>query len=234
MDWELTMWQMAYLCFQPTKVYDTTKYHKQTKNQWARDDPGFVVLLVLLLGMAVIAWCAAFRSFHLIPKMVLYVVVVDFLVLALIAATINWLVTNNFMIEGAGNAGNANTRSGTSSPSFLVKQRVEWLYAFDVHCNSFFPAFLVLHVLQFLMLPLILATPSFISTLISNTVFLLAFGYYHIVTALGYSVLPFISRKSVLMIPIQILVVLYILSIIFQFNLSKWFLTFYFPNPAYL
>lgn len=31
MDWELTMWQMVYLCFQPNKVYNTTKYHKRTQ-----------------------------------------------------------------------------------------------------------------------------------------------------------------------------------------------------------
>jgi hypothetical protein len=207
---------------------------KETKNQWARDDPGFVVLLVLLLVMAVVAWCAAFRSLHSIPKMVLYVVVVDFLLLALVAATINWFITNRMVADqGTPGPGNTQTRtsllSGAGASSFLVNQRVEWLYAFDVHCNSFFPAFLVLHVLQFILLPLILHTPSFVSTLISNSVFLLAFGYYHIVTALGFSALPFMGQKQILMLPIQILVVVYVVSLIFQFNVSKWFLTFYFP-----
>jgi len=37
MDVDYTMWQMLYLCVSPKKVYRTTKYHRQTKNQWARD-----------------------------------------------------------------------------------------------------------------------------------------------------------------------------------------------------
>lgn len=37
MDIDYTLWQMLYLCVSPSRVYRTTKYHKQTKNQWARD-----------------------------------------------------------------------------------------------------------------------------------------------------------------------------------------------------
>ena len=37
MDIDYTLWQMLYLCVAPSRVYRTTKYHKQTKNQWARD-----------------------------------------------------------------------------------------------------------------------------------------------------------------------------------------------------
>jgi hypothetical protein len=37
MDIDYTLWQMLYLCIAPSRVYRTTKYHKQTKNQWARD-----------------------------------------------------------------------------------------------------------------------------------------------------------------------------------------------------
>lgn len=37
MDIDYTFWQMLYLCFSPSRVYRTTKYHRQTKNQWARD-----------------------------------------------------------------------------------------------------------------------------------------------------------------------------------------------------
>lgn len=43
MDMDYTLWQMLYLCVAPSRVYRTTKYHKQTKNQWARDGK-FLVL----------------------------------------------------------------------------------------------------------------------------------------------------------------------------------------------
>ncbi|RID52945.1 hypothetical protein BRARA_G00375 [Brassica rapa] len=35
MDIEYTFWQMLNLCTSPKVVYQHTKYHKQTKNQWA-------------------------------------------------------------------------------------------------------------------------------------------------------------------------------------------------------
>ena len=37
--------------------YRHTAYHKQTKNQWARDDPAFVVLTSLLVAIAATAYC---------------------------------------------------------------------------------------------------------------------------------------------------------------------------------
>jgi len=38
-----------------------------------------------------------------------------------------------------------------------VEQRVEWLYAFDIHCNSFFPLFIMLYVVQLILSPILLA-----------------------------------------------------------------------------
>ncbi|GBG69376.1 hypothetical protein CBR_g4069 [Chara braunii] len=60
MDIEYTFWQMLHLCISPKIVYQHTKYHKQTKNQWARDDPAFVVICCLLLAVAGSSFCAAY------------------------------------------------------------------------------------------------------------------------------------------------------------------------------
>jgi hypothetical protein len=67
-----------------------------------------------------------------------------------------------------------------------VDQKVEWLYAFDIHCNSFFPLFVVLYVLQFFLLPLVLGS-GFLSTIIANSMYAFAFSYYFYVTFLGYN-----------------------------------------------
>ena len=37
--------------------YRHTSYHKQTKNQWARDDPAFVVLCCAFLALTAVAYC---------------------------------------------------------------------------------------------------------------------------------------------------------------------------------
>lgn len=69
MDFEFALWQMLYLFISPQKVYQNSKYRKrnfipfpcpllesdsqylllETKLQFARDDPAFLVLLVLCL-----------------------------------------------------------------------------------------------------------------------------------------------------------------------------------------
>ncbi|KAL2936313.1 Protein unc-50-like protein [Bienertia sinuspersici] len=66
----------------------------------------------------------------------LYSRVLDYLYLLkmLKAPIFTGFLTNNYLREEAPN-------------SYVVEQRVEWLYAFDVHCNSFFPLFVLLYVI---------------------------------------------------------------------------------------
>lgn len=45
MDFEFAFWQMIYLLSAPQQVYRNFGYRKQTKLQFARDDPAFLVLL---------------------------------------------------------------------------------------------------------------------------------------------------------------------------------------------
>ncbi|WJX75514.1 hypothetical protein P8452_67265 [Trifolium repens] len=43
--------------------------HRETKNQWAHDDPAFVVICNLLLAVATLAYCAALRNLDLCLKL---------------------------------------------------------------------------------------------------------------------------------------------------------------------
>jgi hypothetical protein len=54
-----------------------------------------------------------------------------------------------------------------------VPEEVEWGYAFDVHCNSFFPLVLILHVVQLVLMPVITLN-NFVSVLVANTLYLVA------------------------------------------------------------
>ncbi|CAF5144392.1 unnamed protein product, partial [Rotaria sp. Silwood1] len=49
MDFEFAIWQVIHLFIAPQKVFRAFQYRKQTKNQWARDDPAFLVLLMIFL-----------------------------------------------------------------------------------------------------------------------------------------------------------------------------------------
>ena len=67
-----------------------------------------------------------------------------------------------------------------------VDQNVEWAYAFDVHCNSFFPVFLILYVLQFFFMPL-LQRSNWISLFVGNTMYFTSIIWYIYGTFLGFN-----------------------------------------------
>ncbi|KAG6793136.1 hypothetical protein POTOM_002327 [Populus tomentosa] len=168
------------LCFACS--YQHTKFHKQTKNQWARDDPAFVVISSLLLAVAALAYCAAYdHSAGHAVFVVISVLLFHFLITGAGLATCCWFLTNAYLREEAPN-------------SHVVEQRVEWqicpflslmLYAFDVHCNSFFPMFVMLYVIHYFLSPLLVAH-GFIPVLLSNLLFMVAASYYHYLNFLGY------------------------------------------------
>jgi hypothetical protein len=60
------------------------------------------------------------------------------------------------------------------------------MYAFDVHCNSYFPLFVMLYVVQFFLCPLLLS-PGFLPTLLSNLLYAVTLSYYHYTQFLGYN-----------------------------------------------
>ena len=98
------------------------------------------------------------------------------------------------------------------------------MYAFDVHCNSYFPLFILLYgeihhdvctcsfqqvaltcasepvlfsaVIQFLFSPVLLHR-NLLSTILSIMLYVVALSYYHYLNFLGYSALPFLDRTEV-------------------------------------
>ncbi|XP_052484943.1 uncharacterized protein LOC105773374 isoform X1 [Gossypium raimondii] len=175
--------------------YQHTKYHNQTKNQWARDDPAFVVICSLLLAVATVAYCAAYdhSAAHAV-SVVITVSLFHFLLAGILLATCCWFLTNAYLRKEAPN-------------TCVVEQRVEWLYAFDLHCNSFFPMFVMLYVIHYFLSPLLVAH-GFISALLSNLLFMVAASYHHYLNFLGYDVLPFLKRTTFFLYPIGIVIIL--------------------------
>jgi len=216
MDLEYTFWQMFHLCTSPKVVYQHTKYHKQTKNQWARDDPAFVVICSFLLAVAASAFCAAYgRSVAQAAFTVASVVFMHFLLAGMSLATICWFLSNHYL------------REEVAVHTHVVEQRVEWLYAFDIHCNSYFPLFVVLYVIQYFLSPLLIAH-GFISTLLSNILYAVALSYYHYLNFLGYDVLPFLERTTFFLYPIGLVVVLFPFSVLAGFNPTRFAMSLYF------
>jgi len=208
MDFEFALWQMLYLVISPNKVYRNAHFQKTHKNQYARDDPAFVVLLAAFLCLSSILAAIVFGlSFASFVGFLLWVVLVDCIAVGCVIATALWWISNNFL--------------RTSQP-FAVDENVEWAYAFDVHCNAFFPLLLVLHVLQLFLIGII-NKDWFVSALLGDSLWLVALSYYFYITFLGYSALPFLNRTTVVLFlcPIMLVFAMYVVAVVLQWNVSR-------------
>lgn len=132
MDIQSAMDQMkTLLSTRPHVVYKTSYYRKQTKNHWARDDPAFVALQLVFLVIASIAYAVSFRA----PLS-------ESIAFMLYSILFNWLGCGAILASVGREIANRHLTDHKSSSH--VRQSVEWLYAFDIHCNAFFPVFVLL------------------------------------------------------------------------------------------
>ena len=132
MDTQSAMDQMkTLLSTRPHVVYKTSYYRKQTKNHWARDDPAFVALQCVFLIISSIAYSVSFRvPFTRGIALMIYSIVFNWLGCGFIVASLAREIANRHLTD--------------HKSSSHVRQSVEWLYAFDIHCNAFFPLFVLL------------------------------------------------------------------------------------------
>lgn len=220
MDVQSALDQMrSLLSGRPHVVYKTAYYRKQTKNHWARDDPAFLYLQGVFLVVASLAYSVAFRA----PwsdglAFLVHSLLWNWLVAGAVVATIGREVSNRHLTT---------TQSNTH-----VQQSVEWMYAFDIHCNAFFPLFSLLYVLQFFLLPLVLGNSLF-ALVISNILYAAAFSWYWYITHLGYRSLPFLTNTEVFLFPVAAVVLVFILNLVgypfgMGWNASRLFAQIYF------
>lgn len=205
MDFQQAFWQMIYLFISPQKVFRDFLYQKQTKNQFARDDPAFLALMssVLLISSLMFGIVMKLSFFNLF-KFILWVVFIDCILVGCIIATIYWIVSNKLLVKNSAN-----------------NQDVEWAYCFDVHLNAFLPLIIVLHVFQLPFIMTLINHDWYISAIIGNSFWLVAISYYFYILFLGFSVLPFLSNTKILLYPFTILIFMYFLTISLNINLSR-------------
>ncbi|XP_074660186.1 protein unc-50 homolog A-like [Tubulanus polymorphus] len=215
MDFEYAFWQMLYLFVSPQKVYRNFQYRKCTKDQFARDDPAFLVVLSFWLFVSSIGFAVVLRlSFAGFAKFLAWVIFVDCIGVGLLVATALWFVSNKYMIQSRG--------VGTTAVD-----DVEWGYAFDVHLNAFFPLLMILHFFQLPILAHVVNHDWFVGCLVGNTLWLVAVCYYIYITFLGYSALSFLKRTQIFLYPMTGMFLVYILSLVFNWNFSMGLCYFY-------
>jgi len=212
MDFEFALWQMVYLFIAPKKVYRNFSYHQETKRQWARDDPAFLVLLTAWLFIVSIIFGVVLKlSFVGILKLIVWVICVDCIGFGLLVAGILSLAANRYLRYPGGEQ---------------HKEKVEFGYSFDVHLNAFFPLLIILHLVQ--LLYFVFPDHSFIGRFFGNTIWLIALLYYFYITFLGYSALPFMRGTVMILFPVIVIFFIYCISLFYSsLNFSKLLFNFY-------
>ena len=123
-----------------------------------------------------------------------------------------------------------------------------WWIQLQVAIRAFFPVWVFLYVIQFVLWPVI-ARDNLVSSLFGNTIYLVAMGYYTIITFLGYNgtlmlypienrkcprtevrnldwtdtrnlALPFLHHTELLLSPAVLFAILWFVSL-FGFNIPK-------------
>ena len=230
MDVAYALWQMRVLALSgPKAVYRHATYRKQTKNQWGRDDPTFCVLTSLFVAASAIGYCAMYerRGVGKAAWVVLSAVCFDYIGCGCAIATAYWFLANRFMTTRMRRGGSKNSDGSSISSN----NNVEWLFAFDVHCNSFVPLFVALYLGQLILSPLLMQR-GFICALLSNILFCLSLSYYHYCQFVGFNSLPHLERTEYLLYPVVALVVLVIPLSVVQFNPTRWVLSWYFGSEV--
>ena len=212
MDFEFAFWQMIYLFSAPRQVYRNFQYRKQTKLQFARDDPAFLVLLSgwLVVSSAGFAFVLNI-GFWAFVRLLLYVIFVDCIGVGLLIATALWSLSNRYLLR----------------PSARAESDVEWGFAFDVHLNAFFPLLVILHFVQLFFYHLVINRDALLSTFVGNSLWLVALGYYIYITFLGYSSLNILHKTKVFLYPMIPLGVFFLFSVAVNWNLSRSLMYFY-------
>ncbi|XP_014215551.1 protein unc-50 homolog [Copidosoma floridanum] len=210
MDFEFASWQMIYLFTSPQKVYRNFKSRKQTKSQFARDDPAFLVLLALWLCVSSIGFAIVLGlGFIQFTKFLLYVIFVDCIGMGILVATVSWVITNKYL-------------------RIDHSQDVEWGYAFDIHLNAFFPPLFILHFVQLFLYNILIGHDYFFSRFVGNTFWLIAVSYYIYITFLGYASVEILQNtNTILQAAMPVTVLIYIVTLAAGINMSQEMMRFY-------
>lgn len=224
MDFEAAFDQILMLMStDPKRAYTSSYYRKQMKNQWARDDPAFIVLQGGLVVIGSLFYVMIFENPNLWGYLwsIFYGIVIDWLLLGFIMSSLCSYVANKYL------------KAYHSHTAHTVEQSVEWLYAFDVHTNAFHVSFLVTYVLQAFLLPILLGD-NIISCILSNTLYAVALVWYSYITYLGYTALPFLGQTQMfLWYPAMTIAGLWLLSVVLSMlgmhiNLTRMIMNFHY------
>jgi hypothetical protein len=192
LDFELAVWEMTSLLAHPTRVFKPSSH-----NHRRRTDPSFTYLLGFFMLLTGLGWGFAYGAS--VIQVTLVFVLVHFLLAAVGVAGVMYLLVGRLL--GPGGVRGLPTFWGRKRQRGLFAQGegaegLEFGYCFDVAIRAFFPVWVFLYVVQFVLMPVI-AREYWLSLVMGNTLYLAAGAYYTVITFLGYNGMFSFSNRGV-------------------------------------
>ena len=194
-------------CFSPINLAEMAKTRKHLKNKYARDDPGFLLIIIINLFISSICFnttlgkFSLFKIFHIFFLQTFGMLILFGLIIALIC---------KFFFD---------TYLTVSS-----SQNVEYTHAFDIHTNSFVPFYVFSIIIPYFLIPICGKDNKFFQIFVSNVLFFYGILYYFYVSYVEYFSLPFIKKNQKISGIFFGIILLFFLFNLFKINAFKLFL----------
>lgn len=242
MDFEMAVWEMTHLLIAPKKVFKSIYYHKrrsiqtiracesypdrrtETRNTWHRPDPSFTYLMSFFLLLTSLAWSIAYTpAFGSVIKLALMFIVVHFLAGSLLVSTLAYYFVGRLLGPGVAGLPGRRRQQGLFGPPGGPRgaEALEFGYCFDVSIRAFFPPYVLLYIIQFILLPVI-NHQNRTSAFLANLLYLAAGIYWSLIVFLGYNALHFLHHTQLLLSPMVAWIVVWLVCTILGVNLTFW------------
>ena len=194
-------------CFSPINLAEMAKTRKHLKNKYARDDPGFLLILIINLFISSICFNLTLGKFGLFKVFhIFFLQTFGMLILfGLIIALISKIFFDNYLTASA-------------------SQSIEYTHAFDIHTNSFVTFYFFSIIIPYFLLPICGKDNKFFQTFISNVLFFYGILYYFYVSYVEYFSLPFIKKNQKISGIFFGIIILFFVFNLLKINAFKLFL----------
>ena len=194
-------------CFSPINLAEMAKTRKHLKNKYARDDPGFLLILIINLFISSICFNLTLGKFGLFKVFhIFFLQTFGMLILfGLIIALISKIFFDNYLTASA-------------------SQSVEYTHAFDIHTNSFVTFYFFSIIIPYFLLPICGKDNKFFQIFISNVLFFYGILYYFYVSYVEYFSLPFIKKNQKISGIFFGIIILFFVFNLLKINAFKLFL----------
>lgn len=193
------------------------------RNSWHRPDPAFTYLFSFFLLLTSLAWSLAYTPrIYSILKLAFMFIFVHFLAGSLLASTAFYFLVGRLLGPGvAGLPGRRRQQGLFANTTTPAGEALEFGYCFDVSIRAFFPVYVLLYIVQYILMPAI-DHSNRASMFVANALYLAAGVYWSLITFLGFNSLSYLHHTQLLLSPIGLFVLIWLVCTVSGINLERW------------